>query len=153
MTDILEEPPWGGLNTPFRPERIPALDPAEFRESILACLPQEWPAEYPLHWAAPLVVAFTDRLDKLAGLDVRKWSPLYYRFMALLSLLERGELGKGWPSQEHLLTQVEAKIHPALLHTAAQLPLLPDGHFEPVEFRRAAVRAAKAMGMALPPGI
>jgi hypothetical protein len=44
-------------------------------------------------------------------------------------------------------------IPPAVLHAAAQQPILPNGRFDAAEFRRAAIREAKAMGLALPAAI
>jgi hypothetical protein len=154
-----EIPPWGGrfYNRPFRPDKVSAVDPEEFRTVVLACVPQEWPKEYPEYWSTPLVDAFRHRLSARVGfMNDWKWTPVFCRFTALLRLLEAGQLGPGWPSEDDLLKNGQLfALHPALLHVASQLTLTPEGtgDFDPAEFRREAVRIAKAMGTALPPGV
>ena len=144
------EPPWGGWETEYRPDLIPALDPDEFREAVLSCIPRERPKDYPDYWAAPLVEGFRQGLADKARMDHLKWTPVYQRFIALFGMLERGDLGEGWPSQEQLLGGgMDVPIHPALLHTAALLPLSPQGEFDPKEFVQAAIRTAKTMKLPL----
>lgn len=150
------EPPWGGWGEKFRPELIPAVDPAKFQRVVFASIPRQWPKPYPKYWPAPMLEGFREGLKTIVGQDHLRWTPIYQRFMALLTLLEEGGLGPGWPSQKEFFSedeQVKVKIHPALMHTAAQLTLQPDGFFSPEEFRRTAIAAAKRMGLALPAGL
>jgi hypothetical protein len=149
-----EIPPWGGsgYGRPFRPEHIPPLDPAEFQRVALACIPQQWPKEYPPWWSRPLTDQFSRSLFQVVGWDEKEWTPVHHRFFALYRLLEGSELGPEWPSEPEFVRS-QGQIHPAFLHTAAQLRLLPSGDFDPVTFRREARRVARRMGLALPPGL
>ena len=105
----------------------------------------------------PILAKFEKQLyGSLIGVPHRhlRYTPLYQRFLALLRLLEAGELGAGWPSQEQILRgEDEFRLHPAVFHTASQIPLSPNGRFDPVEFRCETARTAKRMGLALPPGM
>jgi hypothetical protein len=151
-------PPWGGqgYGLPYRPELIPPVDPTEFQEAIRACVPDGWPAAFASTFFRPpnpIVYFFGQTLMNHVRINERRWTPIHERFVALLRLLDAGELGPGWPSQRELIESHETfKLHPALVHTASQLPLLPEVRFDPVEFRREAMRTAKRMGLALPPG-
>jgi hypothetical protein len=145
-----EIPPWGGTGygLPFRPDLIPAVAPDRFARIVLFCLPRAWPTESPDYWSPPAPDTFGYRLLHVVGQVESEWTPINHRFFAMIRLLEAGT--RVLPQLAPGPTHEEIRFHPAMLHTAAQLALQPDGRFDAVAFRQETQRRATTMHPPLP---
>ena len=128
---------------PAPPHAAAALPPARFAELFLQALSagQETPAATP-GGSARLVRGPHERalftLRARAG-DEAEYRAASRRFLALMRLLEGDDVA----GLAHAPGGGSTLLHPALLDTAARMPLTRNGSFPPRRFREAAEAAAR----------
>ena len=96
----------------------------------------------------PDAACWVAAVDLMAGLDTSHGLSLCLRLLALIELLVRAP----WTRRLLTLDRGGADLHPALLRTAAALPLTREARFDEVGFRLRLSRYVAGLALDAPPG-